>query len=300
METQDLRLFAQVVSTGNFSEAGRALELSPAVVSKRIARLERNLGVRLLQRTTRRVALTPEGTTFHRHALRMLADLEAAEDALARGTAAPRGQLRVTAPASFGRLHIAPLVGPFLARYPEVELDLSLTDGVVDLLEEGLDLAIRIDQPRDSSLIARRIAPNRRLLCAAPSYLQAHGTPAHPEDLATHNCLTLHHQSVWTLESRDGEHRVRVSGNLRTNNAEVLREAVLAGTGIARKSTWDVGDLLRSGALVPVLPDYDVSTHMAIYALYPSARFLAPRVRAFIEFLSEAFGDPPYWEPDPG
>lgn len=299
METEDLRLFTYVVSTGNFSEAGRALGLAPAVVSKRIARLERALGVRLLQRTTRQVTPTGEGNAFHRHALRVLADLEAAEAAIAVGDMVPRGRLRVTAPASFGRLHIAPLVAPFLERYPEIELDLSLTDGIVDLVEEGLDLAIRIDQPRDSSLIARRLAPNRRVLCAAPAYLERHGRPERPQDLGRHNCLTLHNQVVWTLESPEGEERVRVSGNLHTNNAEVLREAVVAGAGIARKSTWDVGHLLRSGELVPVLPGHAVSSHVAIHAMYPSARFLAPRVRAFIEYLGDAFGHPPYWEPAP-
>lgn len=296
MDTSDLELYARVTALGSFSEAARSLDLTPAAVSKRIAGLERELDVRLFQRTTRRLRPTAEGAAFHRHALRILADMEAARDAMSRHASEPAGRLRVTAPASFGRMHISPLVPEFLRRHPLVALDLSLTDSLEDLVEGGLDLAIRITQPADSSLIARRLAPNRRVLCAAPSYLERHGTPRTPADLEQHNCLVMHHQHVWTLESADGERRVRVSGNLETNNAEVLRDAAVAGMGIARKSTWDVGHLLQSGALVPVLPEHAVSTHVAIHALYPSARFLAPRVRALIEFLQARFGDPPYWD----
>lgn len=296
MDTMDLDLFARVVNLGSFSEAARALDLTPAAVSKRIARLERQLDVRLFQRTTRRLRTTAEGAAFHRHALRILADVDAAHEAMARHAAAPAGRLRATVPASFGRMHVSPLVSAFLARYPGVELDLSLTDSIVDLVEEGFDVAVRITQPADSTMIARRLAPNRRVLCASPEYLSCHGHPETPADLERHNCLVMHHQHVWTLQSPEGETRVRVAGNLQTNNAEVLRDAAVAGLGIARKSTWDVGHLLQSGALVRVLPACAVSTHMAIHAMYPSARFLAPRVRAFIEFLQERFGEPPYWE----
>lgn len=296
MDTGDLELFARVVALGSFSSAARALNLTPATVSKRIARLEHQLDVRLFQRTTRRLQLTSEGAAFRRHALRILADLEAARDAMSRHATEAAGLLRVTAPASFGRMHISPMVTRFLERHPAVELDLGLTDGLVDLVEEGLDLAIRITQPADSSMIARRLAPNRRVLCASPAYLERNGTPETPDDLAGHNCLVMHNQHVWTLESADGEHHVRVRGSLQTNNAEVLRDAAVSGLGIARKSTWDVGHLLQSGDLIPVLPRYSVSTHVAIYAMYPSARFLAPRVRAFMEFLQEWFGEPPYWD----
>ncbi len=296
MDTADLELFARVVALGSFSEAARAFDLTPAAVSKRMARLERQFDVRLFQRTTRRLRTTAEGATFHRHALRILADAEAAREAMSRRSTEPAGLLRITAPASFGRMHISPVVPAFMERYPEVALDLSLTDGLVDLVEEGLDLAIRIVQPADSSMIARRLAPNRRVLCAAPKYLERYGTPSTPAELADHDCLVMHHQHVWTLESPDGAERVRVSGSLQTNNAEVLRDAAVAGIGIARKSTWDVGHLLQSGELVPVLPEYAVSTHVAIHAMYPSARFLAPRVGAFIRFLQNCFGDPPYWD----
>lgn len=297
MNTSDLELFARVMATGSFSEAARALDMTPAAVSKRIARLERKLDVRLFQRTTRNLRVTSEGAAFHRHAQRILADVEAAREAMSRRATEPAGVLRVTVPASFGRRHISPVASAFLERYPDVTLDLSLTDGLVDLVEEGLDLAIRIVQPEDSSLIARRLAPSRRVICAAPSYLERHGAPTTPAELAEHNCLLRQHQHVWTLESADGEReQVRVSGNLITNNAEVLRDATVAGLGIARKSTWDVGHLLQSGELVPVLPGYTVTTHTAIYAMYPSARFLPPRVSAFIDFLRNSFGDPPYWD----
>lgn len=296
MDSADLDLFTRVMAMGSFSEAARALDLTPAAVSKRIARLEKQLDVRLFQRTTRQLTATAEGAAFHRHAQRILADIDAARDAMSHRASEPAGLLRVTAPASFGRMHISPIVPAFLERYPEVELDLSLTDGLVDLVEEGFDLAIRIVQPEDSSMIARWLAPNRRVLCAAPKYLERYGAPQTPSDLTAHNCLVMHHQLVWTLESPEGEERVRVSGSLQTNNAEVLRDAAVAGLGIARKSTWDVGHLLQAGDLVPVLPEYSVSTHVAIHAMYPSARFLPPRVSAFIEFLQDRFGNPPYWD----
>jgi len=296
MDTADLDLFARVVALGSFSEAARAVDLTPAAVSKRMARLERQLDVRLFQRTTRRLRPTAEGASFHRHALRILADTEAAREAMSRHSTEPSGLLRVTAPASFGRMHISPLVPEFLTRFPRVQLDLSLTDGLADLVEESLDLAIRITRPTDSSMIARRLAPNRRVLCAAPGYLERHGAPATPRDLENHNCLVLHHEHVWVLESAGGEERVQVSGTLSANNGEVLRDAAVGGVGIARKSSWDVGHLLQAGELVPVLPEYSVSTHVEIHAIYPSARFLAPRVRAFIEFLQQRFGDPPYWD----
>lgn len=297
MNSSDLELFARVMGMGSFSEAARALDMTPAAVSKRIARLERQLDVRLFQRTTRSLRVTSEGAAFHRHAQRILADVEAAREAMSRRATEPAGVLRVTVPASFGRRHISPVASAFLERYPDVTLDLSLTDGLVDLVEEGLDLAIRIVQPEDSSLIARRLAPSNRVLCAAPSYLERHGAPTTPAELVEHNCLLRQHQHVWTLDSPDGEReQVRVSGNLITNNAEVLRDATVAGLGIARKSTWDVGHLLQSGELVPVLPEYSVTTHTAIYAMYPSARFLPPRVSAFIDFLRASFGDPPYWD----
>ncbi|MGP1395584.1 MAG: LysR family transcriptional regulator [Inquilinaceae bacterium] len=296
MNTLDLEIFVRVVATQNLSAAGRDLGLSPAVVSKRLAGLEDRLGARLLQRTTRRVTVTEEGAGFHERAVRILADLEEAEASLSNRRLAPRGTLRVTTPAAFGRQHLSPAMPDYLARYPEVQLDLNLTDSFIDIIDQGFDLAVRIDEPKDSTLVARRLAPNRRVICAAPAYLARHGTPRVLEDLADHNCLALDHQPVWTFEDAGVERRIRVSGNLRTNNGEVLRDAAVAGLGIALKSTWDVGAYLQSGALVTLLTGYGVSTRLALYAVYPSARLLSPKVRTFVDFLAARFGPEPYWD----
>lgn len=296
MNTLDLEIFVRVVATQNLSAAGRDLGLSPAVVSKRLAGLEDRLGARLLQRTTRRVTVTEEGAGFHERAVRILADLEEAEASVSNRRLAPRGTLRVTTPAAFGRQHLSPAISDYVARYPEVRLDLNLTDSFIDIIDQGFDLAVRIDEPKDSTLVARRLAPNRRVICAAPAYLDRHGTPLVLEDLADHNCLTLDHQPVWTFEDAGVERRIRVSGNLRTNNGEVLRDAAVAGLGIALKSTWDVGAYLQSGALVPLLTGYGVSTRLALYAVYPSARLLSPKVRTFVDFLAARFGPEPYWD----
>lgn len=295
MDLQDLALFVKAVAAGNLSAAGRELGISPAVASKRIAALEQAVGARLLHRTTRAVTPTEEGSAFHAHALRVLEEMEEAMAAV-RADGAPRGHLRVTVPASFGYMHISPAVPDFLRRYPDLTMDLHMADTLVDIVDEGFDCAIRIAALKDSTLIARKLAPNRRIVVASRDYLERHGTPERIEDLARHDCLVINDQNLWEFDTPQGRRSVRVSGSLKTNHAGVLRDAVVAGLGIARKSTWDIGDHLARGDLVPLFPRCDPATDVAVYAVYPSARFVAPKVRAFIGFLAERFGPEPYWD----
>jgi DNA-binding transcriptional LysR family regulator len=216
-----------------------------------------------------------------------------------RAQAEPQGRLRVSMPSSFGRQHVSPVISEFLRHYPGVSVDLRLTDQVVDLVDAGIDVAIRVGVLKDSSLVARRLAVNRRVLCAAPAYLAARGTPHHPSDLAQHECMILSEQRDWAFVTPAGPLEVRVSGRLVTDNGEVIRDALLAGFGIALKSTWDVAPYLRSGKLVSVLDSYPLAEKVAIWAVYPSRAFVPPRTLAFIEFLAAHFGDPPYWDAEP-
>lgn len=291
----DLDVFARVVTAKSMSAAGRELNLSPAVISKRIRRLEERLGVRLLQRTTRQLSLTEAGQGFYERVVAILGSIEEAESWVASGTGQARGTLRVSAPTSFGRLHIAPHLKPFLDANPLVNVDLILTDAFVDIIGEGFDLAVRIADLRDSSLVARRLAPNHRILCATPAYLAAHGSPAAIEDLSSHT-LIAHNADQWRLDGPEGPVSVRVTGQLRTNSSEVVREALLAGVGIALRSTWDVGPELKSGALARVLPAYSVGKRVAVYAVYPSRRHMEQKVRVFVDYLAELYGATPYWD----
>jgi DNA-binding transcriptional LysR family regulator len=294
---QEITVFARIVATGSLSAAARDLGLSPALVSRRLAGLEARLGVRLVNRTTRSLHLTDEGAAYHETCTRVLAEIEEADAAVSAGRANPRGILRVALPASFGNQHVAPLVPKFAERYPDVQLALSLSDRNVNLVEEGFDLAIRIADLADSSLAARKLAPNRRVVCASPGYLRRHGTPRTPEDLIGHNCLATDFAMSW--EYRDPAGRpgsVRVAGRYACDNWEVLREWALAGMGIALKSTWDVRRHLEDGSLVSLLPGYTFATDVAIYAVYPHRRHLPAKTRAFIEFLAESFGPEPYWD----
>lgn len=291
----DLDVFAHVVTGKSMSEAGRRLGLSPAVISKRIRRLEERLGVRLLQRTTRQLALTEAGQGFYERVVSILSSIEEAEAWVASGAGQARGTLRVSAPTSFGRLHIAPHLKPFLDAYPQVTVDLSLSDAFVDVVGEGFDVAIRIADLQDSSLVAKRLAPNHRVLCAARSYVSAQGAPQSIAELARHT-LIAHNADHWLLDGPSGPVSVRVNGPLRTNSSEVVREALLAGLGIALRSTWDVGPELQSGALVRILPDYSVGTRVAVHAVYPSRRHMEQKVRAFVDYLAELYGATPYWD----
>lgn len=294
----EMAVFSKVVAAGSLSAAARDLGVSTAVVSRRLAALEARLGVRLLNRTTRRLALTDEGASYHEACARILAEVEDADAAAAARRVEPQGLLKVALPASFGHKHIAPLVPPFAARYPKIQLAFSLSDRSVNVIEEGFDLAIRIGELEDSSLAARKLAPNRRVVCASPAYLRQHGEPRTPGDLARHNCLTTNDpQMTWEYKGPDGRRgSVRVSGQYACDNWEVLREWAMAGLGVALKSTWDVRRQLEDGSLVPLLEGYDFGTDVAIYAVYPHRRYLPAKTRVFIDFLAESFGPEPYWD----
>lgn len=297
--TTDLEVFVAVVEAGSLSAAAERLALSVAVASKRLARLEARLGVRLLARTTRRQSLTEAGETYLVHARRILEDIAAADASVADLGSVPRGRLRVSAPATFGRQQLSPAVPGFLARYPEIALQLELDDAVVDLHERRIDVAIRVGPLRDSSLIATRLAAAHRVVCAAPAYLERHGVPRVPEDLVDHRCLLLSEDTadgaVWSFGRGDGTRRVRVGGPLSTNNGEVVRDAVVGGAGIAIKSTWDIARELASGELVEVLADWPTEP-IEIHALHHDRAASLAKVRVWIEFFRERFSPVPPWE----
>ncbi len=291
--------FARVVETGSFSKAARDLGISKSAVSKQISRLEDRLGVRLLNRTTRRHSLTEAGTSFFQGCQRMIAEADSAAAAVSHLGSAPRGVLKVNVPMSFGVLHLGPALADFLAAYPELSIDMALNDRLVDLVDEGFDVGLRIGKLADSSLIARRLAPCRHVLCAAPSYLSARPAPKVPEDLKALSCLHYSYLSegqTWRFNGPEGLRKVTVSGRLRINNGDMLKSAVIDGLGIALLPTFIVGDELRSGRLVPVLTDWKPSLDSAIHAVYPASRNLSPKVRVFIDFLAARIGDQPYWD----
>lgn len=299
LDLLDVALFVRAAQLSNVSAAGRAFGLSAAVASARLANLERLLGARLLHRTTRRISLTQDGEVFMTRALALLEAAEAARGSVGRAQAEPQGRLRVSMPSSFGRQHVSPVIPEFLRRYPGVSVDLRLSDHLVDLVDAGVDLAIRLGALKDSSLVAQRLAVNRRVICCSPAYLEARGTPRHPVDLVDHECVILSDQRDWGFITPTGPINVRVDGRLVTDNGEVIRDALLAGFGIALKSTWDVATHLRSGQLVTVLDNYPLAETVAIWAVYPSRVFVPPKMLAFINFLAQHFGDPPYWDREP-
>ncbi|SUA99833.1 D-malate degradation protein R [Pannonibacter phragmitetus] len=293
----DMEIFARVVTAGSMSAAGREMGLSPAVVSKRIRRLEDKLGTRLLQRTTRQIALTEAGHGFYDRVLAILASVEEAETFVTRGSAQARGTLKVSAPTSFGRMHVAPYLARFLEANPDLYVSLDLSDEFADIVGDGYDLAIRIAELSDSSLVARRLAPVHRVLCAAPSYIERHGEPKSIDDLVeNHVRVAAAAQDPWRLMGPRGLEIVKTDAPLRTNSSEVVREAVLSGVGIALRSTWDVGPELRDGKLKIVLPQYRASKDVGLHAVYPTRRFLPAKVRVFIDFLAQLYGPQPYWD----
>jgi len=286
---EDMDVFARVVTAGSLSAAGRELGLSPAGVSKRLKRLEDALGTRLLQRTTRQISLTEAGQSYFDRIGPLLAGIEEAENFVSRRADSARGTLKVSAPTSFGRLHIAPHINAFMRTYPDVAINLQLSDEYVDLVGEGFDLAIRIGELSDSSLVARKLAGVRRVLCASPEYLESHGTPDNLADLTSHVCLPPHINDIWKLEGPNGLVTYHPAGPLKTNSSEVIREAVIGGAGIALRSTWDVGPELASGKLVQVLPVYEGTRDIGIYALFASRQYLPAKIRVFIDFLVEHY-----------
>jgi LysR family transcriptional activator of dmlA len=290
--TSDLEFFVQLARLGSLSAAARALDLTPPAATRRLALMEQRLGVRLVNRTTRSASLTDEGDTYLRHATRILAAVSEMEDAVSRSREAPRGILRVNASLGFGRTTIAPLVSAFVQRYPQVEVQLDVTDRPVDIVEQGFDLAIRFGALPDTRLNARRIMSNRRFLCASPAYLQRHGNPAALADLARHRTI-LHRQNddaygVWRF-TRDGETvAVKVHGGLSSNDGDIVLGWALDGHGISIRSEWDLAKYLESGRLKVVLPDF-LLPPADLFVYYPSRRNQPARMRAFIDFLVEHF-----------
>ncbi|GEO39504.1 LysR family transcriptional regulator [Skermanella aerolata] len=291
METEELAVLVQAVAAGSLSAAARRLNLTPTIASRRLAALEERLGVRLMHRTTRSVSLTPEGETFLPHAQAMLEAEAAARASLAPVGPGVGGLLRVTAPAAFGRKVVAPIIPDLLAVNPELRIDLELTDSVVDIAAAGIDVAIRIGRLRDSTLIARRLSSNPRVLCAAPAYLARAGTPKTAEDLTRCECLVLSGTATWPFGGGNDAREVRISGRFASNSIEAIREACLGGLGLALLSRWDVVEELKSGTLVPVELDALAPQEISIWAVYPSPRLVAPKVRAFIAALERALGE---------
>jgi DNA-binding transcriptional LysR family regulator len=295
-----LEVFAKVAAAGSLSAAARALGMSQTMVTKHIAALEARLGAKLFHRTTRRLSITEAGRSYLESSERILAEIEAADAAVAADRVEPRGMLRINAPVSFGTRQIAPLLAEFAARYPRTSVELGLNDRLVDLAEEGWDLAIRIGNLSDSSLIARRIAPCRIVVCAAPSYLKMHGIPQTVSSLAAHNCLgyTLSQRTPvdrWTFGAR-GEAGVRVSGNLRANNGDALLAAALAGQGIIHQPSFIVADDLAAGRLVALTLDQPNVELGGIYAVYLPDRQPPAKLRAFIDFIAARFAPEPPWD----
>ncbi|PTR32573.1 LysR family transcriptional regulator [Luteibacter sp. OK325] len=292
----ELTVFARIVSAGSLSAAARELDLSLAVVSKRLSALEARLGVRLLQRTTRRQSLTEEGEAFHARCVRILAEVQEAEAAVSRSRDAVTGVLRVTAPRAFGRRRIAPLTVAFRLEHPGLNVHLTLTDALMDIVDEGVDLAIRFGSLADSSLIARSLAPNYRVLCAAPSYLARRGLPVEPLALVGHDCIVFGEQPTreWHFQHADGPVSVRVNPSFITNDGEAAHTLALAGGGIVQKSIWDVGDDLGNGRLVRVLPEYAIPA-APLQAVYANAQHLAPKVRRFVDFCAERLKEEWRW-----
>lgn len=292
----DYEIYVRVVGAGSLSAAAREFGLSPAMVSKRLSRLEERLGVRLLQRTTRKAAMTDVGRAFYERAVGILRQIEETERAISGAGKATGGLLKVSAPTSFGRMHLAPHLKPFLDDHPDLRLQLDLTDDFVDLIAEGIDVAIRITATVDTGLTGHLLAPNRRFLCAAPAYLETHGEPRSLDALAEHRLVAAASQTPWRLEGPDGPVQIPVDSVVRTNSSEVVREAVLAGMGISLRSTWDVSDALASGRLRVVLPEYRGAADVGIHALHPASRLVSPNVSALVEYLARLYGAQPYWD----
>jgi len=300
---EDLRALVAVVETGSFTAAAERLDTAKSAVSRRITALEARLGVQLLRRSTRRLNLTETGRSFYEHGARILADLEEAEAAVAQEHGELRGTLRVALPLSFGLRHMCAPIAEFNRRHPRVRFDLDLNDRRIDLVEEGVDVAVRIGRLADSTLIARRLFEARTVVCASTSYLDEHGVPATPQDLARHRCLVygnLPDPRKWVCHDREGQrHEVTVKASLTASSGDFLCAAAAQGLGIAMQPTFIAGEAIRRGELVPVLADYEWPATPA-YAIYPPTRHLTYRVREFIDFLAERFAGTPYWDTDCG
>jgi DNA-binding transcriptional LysR family regulator len=284
---QEMSVFAAVVDAGSFVRAAQALEMSKPAVSRHVADLEARLGVRLLHRTTRRLSLTEEGEVFYARCRELLGELDEAEAEITSRTGKASGQLKVSAPVSFGLLHLAPLWAGFLARHPDVTLDLTLSDRMVDLIEEGFDVAVRIARLPSSSLVSRQLSSTRSVVCASPRYLKTHGAPKHPSDLTQHTVLAyslLSSGESWEFDGPDGRVSVKVEPRMRTNSGDTCRAVALQHLGIIMQPSFLVAEELRSGALVEVMPRWR-ALEFGIYAVYPTRKHVPPKVRLLIDYL---------------
>ena len=293
--------FAKVVETKSFSAAARALDTSKSHVSKQIASLESALGARLLNRTTRRMSVTEIGGAYYEHCARIAHEIDAARETASQLQAEPRGILKITAPVVFAALHLADALHAFLQTHPHVQIELNASDRLVDLVDEGYDLAIRISDNPALATVARKIANLRWATCASPDYLQRQGEPASPRDLVEHNCLPLHaapelRSSAWRYRIDGKDVLIPVSGNCRANSSEVIHSLALAGSGIVLFPTYVVGADLQSGRLREILADYVAYSGAALYATYMPNRYMQPKVRAFIDHLVSYFGGEPRWD----
>ena len=293
IQPADLGFFSTLAGAGSLSAAARELGITTPAVSKRLAQMESRIGVALVNRTTRRMSLTPEGELYLEHARRILGEIDDMAQLLGVSKATPQGLLRVNATLGFGRSHVAPLISRFVRKHPQVEVQLQLSVNPPPLTDDAFDVCIRFGAPPDSRVIARRIAANRRLLCASPAYLARHGTPKVPNDLTQHNCIGIRQgeeaYGVWRLTSGRGSHAkteaVKTRGNLTTNDGEIAVNWALDGHGILMRAEWDIERFLRNGRLVQVLPQY-ATPDADIYAVYPQRHQLAARVRAFVDFMA--------------
>jgi DNA-binding transcriptional LysR family regulator len=294
---KQISTFVDVVAKGSLSAAARAEGVAPAMIGRRLDALEERLGVKLLQRTTRKIALTHEGTAFLEDCQRILTELEAAENAVSERSARASGHLLISAPAGFGRQHVAPLLPSFLAEHRDLSVALSLNDRVVDLIGEGVDVAIRIAALSDSNLIGVKLADNKRVVVAAPSYLKRHGVPHSLDDLARHNCLAISSdgsQRGWTFRQNGKNVTLKVAGNMVCNDGEVLHDWALAGKGLAWRSMWEVGTAIEAGRLQTVLDEFAAPGN-DIYAVFAQRRHLPLRIRALVDFLRRTYAEPGYW-----
>jgi DNA-binding transcriptional LysR family regulator len=288
---QEMRAFAAVVDAGSFVRAADALDLSKTAVSRLVGELETRLGTRLLHRTTRKLSLTPEGEVFHERCKQLLEGIEEAEAELSAQSGEAIGQLRINVPVSFGLLHLAPLWPAFMALHPKVVLDVTLADRLVDLVDEGYDLAVRIARLQASSLVSRQLTSTRLMLCASPVYLRRHGTPSHPADIVQHSVISytlLATGDQWEFRGPQGPVSVKVQPRMRTNSGDTCCAAAVQHQGIVLQPSFLVGTHLASGALVELLPQYR-SLELGVYAVYPTRKHLMPKVRALIDFLVDAF-----------
>lgn len=302
-EFEQITAFLASVEHGGFTAAAQALGRDGSILSRRVTALERRLGVRLMERTTRRQALTEAGEAFYQRMRGALHVLQEIEHQTAAAAASVRGTLRIALPATFGRMWVAPLLPAFLAAYPDLVVECAFEDRYVDLIAESFDVAVRIGTLSDSRLVARRLAASRRLLCASPTYLHAHGTPSRPADLSLHACLgfsRLASHPLWHLRDGDKVTAIRITGPLVTDDAQSLVQAAASGAGIAMVSDWLAGPELCSGKLVPVLPGHPVENNESIYLVHPSAQLVPAKTRAFADWITAELGTSPWLNPPPG